>query len=71
VTIRESRSLDDGRVTFDEPVDRHVTDPVCGATVDPNDVRTFSAEYEGATVHFCSAECKRRFLEDPDAYRRA
>jgi len=68
VATGEGSSLDDGRVVFGEPVDKHVSDPVCGKRVDPNDVQTFSTTYEGTTYYFCSSACERRFLEEPETY---
>ena len=49
------------------PVRRGVQDPVCGMTVDlhghgPTSVR------EGRTVHFCSAQCKKTYEANPEAY---
>lgn len=39
-------------------------DPVCGMTIDPAKAAGRS-EYQGKTVHFCSAGCKQRFDADP------
>jgi Cu+-exporting ATPase len=39
-------------------------DPVCGMTVDPQSAAGQS-EFDGKTIHFCSASCKRRFDETP------
>ena len=42
-------------------------DPVCGMTVDP-DHAAGQSEYEGRTIYFCAAGCKRRFDADPGRY---
>ena len=42
-------------------------DPVCLMSVDPA-TATHTAEYEGRTIAFCAASCKRTFLADPRAY---
>ena len=39
-------------------------DPVCGMTVDPATAAGHS-EWNGATFHFCSASCKRKFDAEP------
>jgi Cu(I)/Ag(I) efflux system membrane fusion protein len=44
-------------------------DPVCGMKVDASQPVPKS-EYEGATYHFCSAECKAKFDKDPARYAR-
>jgi YHS domain-containing protein len=43
-----------------------VVDPVCGMSIDAEAVVT--AEHEGETYHFCSAQCKETFLEDPEKH---
>lgn len=42
-------------------------DPVCGMTIDPAKAAGTS-QYQGKTVHFCSAGCKQRFDADPRAF---
>ncbi len=42
-------------------------DPVCGMTVDPA-TSSHHADHAGATVHFCSAGCKAKFIADPARY---
>jgi xanthine dehydrogenase accessory factor len=42
-------------------------DPVCGMMVDISSSGNF-ADYGGATVHFCCAGCRARFLADPGRY---
>jgi P-type Cu+ transporter len=66
----EIESLDEGRISFgDRSEDKEQTlDPVCGAKVDRHDRSTSSAARRGSVYYFCSAACKARFLEDPDAY---
>lgn len=44
-----------------------VTDPVCGMTIDPAKAAGWS-QFEGRTVHFCSAGCKQRFDASPAQY---
>ena len=44
-----------------------VKDPVCGMTVDPSK-STFSASYDGRLFHFCSANCKQKFVASPEKY---
>jgi uncharacterized membrane protein YraQ (UPF0718 family)/YHS domain-containing protein len=46
---------------------RGAKDPVCGMTVDGGKT-PHRSEYDGATVYFCSAHCKKRFDEDPERY---
>jgi uncharacterized membrane protein YraQ (UPF0718 family)/YHS domain-containing protein len=43
---------------------RGAKDPVCGMTVDRG-TTLHCSEYQGQTVYFCSAHCKKRFDEDP------
>jgi Cu+-exporting ATPase len=43
------------------------TDPVCGMGLNPEDVGEKS-EYGGRTYHFCSAECRNKFDEEPAKY---
>ena len=45
----------------------HVTDPVCGMTID-SDTAAATAEHEGRTYHFCSQHCHHTFTADPDTY---
>ncbi len=47
---------------YDEPE----RDPVCGMAVDRDAVARL--RHAGQTYAFCSAECLKRFLEDPDRY---
>src|ERR1700687_3142448 len=45
-----------------------VRDPVCGMSVDPNTTR-YRVERSGSTTtYFCSENCQKRFLADPDRY---
>lgn len=46
-----------------------VRDPVSGRAVDPDVALT--AEHEGRTYYFISAESRDQFLEDPERFRRA
>ena len=45
----------------------HVTDPVCGMTVDPAQAQE-TAAYQSRTFYFCGASCRRKFAADPAAY---
>ncbi|GLI99533.1 heavy metal translocating P-type ATPase [Sphingobium sp. BS19] len=45
----------------------HVTDPVCGMTVDPN-TTPHHADHGGETYHFCSQGCRSKFVANPSAY---
>jgi Cu+-exporting ATPase len=42
-------------------------DVVCGMQVDPKQAAGQS-EYQGKTYYFCSAECKRKFDQDPKQF---
>lgn len=42
-------------------------DPVCGMMVDPEHAAGES-EYQGETIYFCSAGCKKKFDENPERY---
>ena len=43
----------------------HVTDPVCGMTVEP-DKTEHHARHDARDYHFCSAGCKTKFVADPE-----
>jgi P-type Cu+ transporter len=42
-------------------------DPVCGMSVDPATAE-YRLEHDGATVYFCSAGCREKFVADPARY---
>ena len=44
-----------------------VKDPVCGMVIDPASAAGRS-EFEGATYHFCSGQCKQKFDQSPAMY---
>lgn len=46
---------------------RGAKDPVCGMTVDRRKT-TFTSEFHGRAVYFCSAHCKARFDADPESF---
>ena len=46
---------------------RHLTDPVCGMTVDPAQAAG-TLVHGGRTFAFCSRECLERFQADPERY---
>ena len=48
------------------PADRAV-DPVCGMTVDPHTAE-HRADHHGHTYYFCSADCRTKFISDPQKY---
>ncbi|MDD1672560.1 MAG: YHS domain-containing protein [Methanomicrobiales archaeon] len=43
------------------------TDPVCYMVID-EDRTTTTATYNGTTYYFCTASCRRKFLENPEKY---
>lgn len=45
-----------------EGVNEMVRDPVCGLYVTEND--SVTAVVKGKEFHFCSAECRRKFIDD-------
>ena len=45
----------------------HVTDPVCGMTVEP-DKTEHHARHDARDYHFCSGGCKTKFVADPEYY---
>jgi xanthine dehydrogenase accessory factor len=42
-------------------------DPVCGMTVEPDDIRHL-AEHDGVVYAFCTLGCRTRFVKDPTAF---
>jgi Cu+-exporting ATPase len=50
-----------------KPTDGKALDPVCGMTVDPH-ATPHHAEHGGRAFHFCSADCRARFVADPAKY---
>jgi len=62
-------SLDEGRITF-EPPSRELPcfDPVCARKVNGQSMFTPKLESEGKEYAFCSAACRARFQERPEAY---
>ena len=42
-------------------------DPVCGLEIRPG-LEGANANYHGQTFHFCSVECRDRFLREPSPY---
>ena len=53
---------DDPHATKDTPGATH--DPVCNHWVIPEKAHG-ATSYQGTTIHFCSASCKRAFDKDP------
>ncbi len=54
----------------DTPPTTRVRDPVCGMDIDPAKAAA-TAEYGGATWHFCSARCHEKFQAEPARYATA
>lgn len=55
-----------------KPGDHHdsshaIKDPVCGMIVNPAET-PHHAEHSGSTYHFCSADCRTKFIADPERY---
>ena len=48
----------------------HVSDPVCGMTIDPTKA-VGSSSHGGTTYHFCSRGCEAAFDADPSRYTSA
>ena len=48
-------------------LDKTVTDPVCGMTVDPA-TTPYRYQYQDRTYYFCSANCQTKFAADPTRY---
>ncbi len=44
-------------------------DPVCGMDVSEEDVKG-TAQHEGKSYEFCSADCREEFVENPERYTR-
>jgi YHS domain-containing protein len=57
VYVWQTRELSLGDVVFD---------PVCEMSLDRRNA--LSATHEGVTYYFCAAECRQRFLDDPEAF---
>lgn len=50
-----------------DEVTKKATDPTCGMEVAMTE-GAVTHEYEGKTYYFCSADCKKAFIADPDKY---
>ena len=50
-----------------EPLGGMAKDPVCGMDVDPATSK-HRAEHDGQTYHFCAANCRAKFIADPNRY---
>ncbi|MHB8508352.1 MAG: YHS domain-containing protein [Candidatus Dormibacteria bacterium] len=44
-----------------------VKDPVCGMDIEEASAAG-TADHEGKTYHFCSAQCQAKFEADPKSY---
>src|SRR5690242_6676694 len=51
--------------TVSETAPGRETDPVCGAVMRPGQ-EAANVNYQGHTYHFCSDECRKLFLSDPN-----
>ncbi len=67
-TQRTTHSLDEGRITFEDPSHTKPKDPVCEMDVDPNGEGTQTLVHGGKTYFFCSEECRDNFASDPDKF---
>jgi YHS domain-containing protein len=56
---------DDPHATIDTPGATH--DPVCNHWVIPEKAHG-SSTYQGVTIHFCGAGCKRAFDKTPERF---
>ena len=65
VQRRRARKLAAARAAAPSPLTAR--DPVCEMKVEVASAR-WTSEYDGRTVYFCAAGCKRRFDRDPTAY---
>ncbi len=45
----------------------NAADPVCGMTIDSGTSK-HRFDYRGEVFHFCSAQCRERFADDPEMY---
>ena len=45
-------------------------DPVCGMQVDEKNSQ-FKTQYGGQQYNFCSADCKKKFEQQPEQYARS
>lgn len=60
--------LEDGRLSArPREVEESVTDPVCGMRLQVKDV-AFSTNYRRRVFHFCSEDCRSKFLGEPERY---
>jgi YHS domain-containing protein len=65
----DGMSLDDGRTTLgvDNQIEAVQRDPVCGMEV-IHAAAAASEPYRGVDYHFCSRDCKDKFVADPSHY---
>lgn len=60
--------IEDGRISTEPPQALHTTkDPVCGMNVD-REYALFTKVLNGVTYKFCSEDCKKKFVKEPDKY---
>lgn len=50
-----------------EPPAGEELDPVCGASIDPDD-DPYVTEYADRTIRLCSSECLLEFEDDPERW---
>ena len=68
--MRQPANQHPGRTGHDTPatvLDKTVTDPVCGMTVDPA-TTPHRYQHQKRTYYFCSANCQTKFAADPTHY---
>ncbi|HEX7564743.1 MAG TPA: heavy metal translocating P-type ATPase [Bradyrhizobium sp.] len=68
--MRQPANQHPGRTSHDTPatvLDKTVTDPVCGMTVDPA-TTPHRYQHQKRTYYFCSANCQTKFAADPTHY---
>jgi YHS domain-containing protein len=66
----EIGSLDDGRISFDDPKQVEMetaVDPVCGKRLKRADAAA-AVDDHGTTYFFCSTACRDRFQATPQAF---
>jgi Cu+-exporting ATPase len=44
-----------------------VKDPVCGMEIEESEAKT-EESYKGQTYHFCSTNCREKFVKDPESF---
>jgi xanthine dehydrogenase accessory factor len=63
-----ARERDESRKRGAAAAPASAVDPVCGMDVDIATAR-YTADMDGDVYYFCCAQCRERFLDDPQQYR--